>query len=81
MNRNNLLRIFALLLVLAWLPAGAQQQEEPVVAPPNIPTDDYDRGTPKRSGDGFMAAIDRSDYTRAAEYMDLRNLRGEAEDL
>ncbi len=81
MNRNNLLIILALLLVLAWLPAGAQQQDEPVVAPANIPADDLDRGTPLRSADGFLAAIDNSDYTRAAEYLDLRNLRGEAEDL
>lgn len=73
--------VFAVLLACASLPAGAQQETEPAAELANIPVDDFDRGTPRRSADGFKAAVDNADYTRAAEYLDLRNLRGEAESL
>ena len=73
-----------LLLVLGLVcsqAAGAQEENTSVEEAPVIPADDFDRGTPRRSADGFMAAVDRGDFETAAEYMDLRNLRGEAVDL
>ena len=76
--------LLSLLLVLALgllcVPAYAQDEEAPA-APPAIPADDFDRGTPLRSGEKFLAAVDAGNYEKAAEYLDLRNLRGEATEL
>jgi MscS family membrane protein len=79
MIRKILVTLLTILFAMAWIEARAQEaeQETEIV----IPADDFDRGTPKRSVEGFIAAVDKADYTLAAEYMDLRNLRGEAEDL
>ena len=73
--------ILLLVLGLAGLPASAQQENAPTAEAPVIPTDEFGRGTPRRSADGFMAAVDKGDFETAAEYMDLRNLRGEAINL
>jgi len=73
--------ILLLILGLFSLQATAQEsdtQNEPEVV---IPADDLDRGTPLRSGNGFMAQADKRDFEAAAEFMDLRNLRGEASQL
>ena len=78
--------IFAALFIylLAW-PSWAQGPDdapEPEKQPEvEIPLDDFNRGTPRRSADGFLAATDKGNYERAAEYLDLRNLRGEAADF
>jgi len=48
---------------------------------PVIPVDEFDRGTPRRSAEGFLTLADASDLETAAEYLDLRNLRGEASEL
>jgi len=76
-------RIVAILLAL--LSAGAQVNAQDNNAPPAdtiaIPADEFDRGTPLRSAEGFLAALDKADNEAAAEYLDLRNLRGEARDL
>lgn len=76
-------RIFALLpaLLLTGLPASAQDNSAPPADSVVIPADDFDRGTPLRSAKGFMAAADEADYETAAEFLDLRNLRGEARNL
>ena len=73
--------ILLLLFGLVCLPASAQQENAPAAEPPVIPDDEFGRGTPRRSADGFMAAADKGDFETAAEYMDLRNLRGEAVNL
>ena len=73
--------ILLLLLGLVCLPAGAQEENAPAEQAPVIPADDFDRGTPRRSADGFMAAVDKGDFETAVEFMDLRNLRGEATNL
>lgn len=72
-----------LFLILALLSVNATAQDAAVPLDPEllIPADDFDRGTPRRSADGFMAAIDQGDYESATEYLDLRNLRGAARDL
>jgi MscS family membrane protein len=51
----------------------------PVVKPgPDIPEDQFNRGTPLRTADEFITAVDAGDFDKAAEYLDLRNLRGVA---
>jgi len=72
------LKISALLclLILSVLCLDVVAQEGPVV-----PADDFDRGTPLRSANGFQAAVDEGNYEVAAEYLDLRNLRGAASEL
>lgn len=80
---------FVVLLLLAGLPAGAQEatplaEEGPVTSAeegPVIPADEFDRGTPLRSAQGFLDVVDTGDLETAAEYLDLRNLRGEAGEL
>jgi len=64
------------LLMLSVLCLDVAAQEGPVV-----PADDFDRGTPLRSANGFQAAVDEGNYEAAAEYLDLRNLRGTASDM
>jgi len=64
------------LLMLSVLCLDVAAQEGPVV-----PADDFDRGTPLRSANGFQAAVDEGNYEAAAEYLDLRNLRGAASEL
>ncbi len=39
-----------------------------------IPEDEFGRGTPRDSVEGFLAATRNLDYKRAAEYLDLRRL-------
>ena len=74
-----------LALALFSLTAAAQDAEpaQAVATPPrtDVPADEFDRGTPSRSGEGFITAVDAGDYEKASEYLDLRNLRGEAGDL
>jgi Mechanosensitive ion channel MscS, C-terminal len=75
-----------LLLGLAVRPAwGQSNRQETVKAPghessakppavgPDIPVDDFDRGTPRRAVAGFLKAARADDYRRAAEYLDLRD--------
>jgi len=73
------------LFLVAVLLAGMQVSAQDAIAPPEdtveIPADKFDRGTPLRSAEGFLAAADEADYEAAAEYLDLRNLRGEADQL
>jgi len=73
--------ILLLMLGLFSLQAAAQESETQNVPDVVIPADDLDRGTPLRSGNGFMAQADKRDFEAAAKYMDLRNLRGEASEL
>jgi MscS family membrane protein len=75
-NHRWLLVIF---LLLPGLQAGAQQDSPPEA--PAIVADELNRGTPERSARGFLAAVDKRDYEKAAEYLDLRNLRGAATNL
>jgi MscS family membrane protein len=78
------LKLFALLLLLVGLacaPVAAQEDDSTAEQGPVIPADEFDRGTPYRSGHGFMTAVDTGDYETAVEYMDLRNLLGVAEEL
>ena len=90
MRNRRFIRPVLLALALISLGAGAltaeAQEAEPaqVAATPTrteVPADEFDRGTPLRSGEGFMATMDTGDHEKGAEYLDLRNLRGKASDL
>jgi MscS family membrane protein len=66
---------------------GVDQTEEAVetsdaeVTPAPVasagPVDDYDRGVPRTSVEGFRDAAEKGDWKRAAEYLDLRKLPGD----
>ena len=73
------IRWLPLVILLLAMPAPAQEGGDD--AGTAIPADPFERGTPKRSAEGFIAAADAGDYETAAEYLDLRNLRGEGRDL
>ena len=76
----------ALLLTLGAAALTATAQEPPEAAPahekpsvedfskPMGPPDPFNRGTPRGTVYGFVAACRADDYQRAAEFMDLRQL-------
>jgi len=78
MKNNKLFRLLLVTLLLAGAQVSAQDDSVPAMDGPIIPADEFDRGTPLQSAEGFQAAVDEADYDAAAEYLDLRNLRGEA---
>jgi MscS family membrane protein len=69
------------MMLLAGAPVCAQEDADEATGGPQIAADDFDRGTPLRTAEGFLAAVDALDYETAAEYLDLRNLRGQASEL
>jgi len=79
MKNSQCFRLVALVLMLAAFPASAQ--DEAAATAVETPADEYDRGTPRRSAEGFLAVVETGDNETAAEYLDLRNLRGVASDL
>ncbi len=81
MQRTDYSRFVLLALGLVCLQASAQDNSSQAADGPAIPADKFDRGTPLRSAEGFLAAVDNADYEAAAEYLDLRNLHGEASEL
>ena len=52
---------------------GHEPSAKPPVVAPDVPVDDFDRGTPRRAVAGFLKAAREDDYRRAAEYLDLRS--------
>ena len=73
------IRLLITLLLTASLPIAAQEQlDQPE---PEVIADDFNRGTPLRTAEGFLAAADAGDFERASEYLDLRNIRGDAAEL
>ena len=79
MKMSQCFRLIALVLLLAAHPVGAQ--DEAAAEAIEIPADEYDRGTPRRSAEAFQVVVETGDNETAAEYLDLRNLRGEASEL
>ncbi len=53
-------------------PPSQEQKVEDI--PPPGPADEFDRGVPRTSANGFAEAIDQGDFEKAVEYMDMRNL-------
>ena len=60
------------------IPAETQAPEdkESKTVKPAVPIDEYDRGTPRGTVEGFLTASRNGDYEKAARYLDLRNLPG-----
>jgi MscS family membrane protein len=55
--------------------AAKQPTEMPPKPPPPAgPADDFDRGVPRSSVMGFLAAASDDDWERAGEYLDVRSL-------
>jgi MscS family membrane protein len=82
MNAKMMVLAYPLLLVMLLAAGfGVSAEEMSVLEEPEIVADEYDRGTPQRAGEGFLAATDANDYEKASEYLDLRNIRGVAVDL
>ncbi len=73
--------VLLLCLGLVCFQVSAQELDSPAAEAPIIPADEFDRGTPRRSVDGYLAAVDNGDYETAAEYLDTNNLLGEATEL
>ena len=79
----NLYKLFALAVVasvlVSCLPVQAQEkQTETTLTVPVIvdtgPEDALERGNPRSSIIGFLAAANEFNWEKAAEYLDLRNL-------
>jgi MscS family membrane protein len=51
----------------------AQEGAEPELPKPTGPQDEFNRGVPRTTVAGFLAAAAERDYQRAAEYLDLRH--------
>jgi len=69
----------SLLLALTLLmPAYGQEQvyvpEPEPASEPTVPEDAYGRGTPRRSFEGFLRAVDAADWEAALHYIDMRRL-------
>ncbi len=69
----------AWVLLLHVVPAQTQEKDPPAgaetpAAETEEPTDALNRETPASSIQGFLLAAEEPDYTRAADYLDLRNL-------
>src|SRR5262245_58205520 len=56
---------------------GHKPSGQPGQVPADIPVDDLDRGTPRRTVEGFLQAARARDYRRAAGYLDLRQVPAE----
>jgi MscS family membrane protein len=68
------------LISLITAAPGMSQEATPVSGPPPTPAavgpeDAYNRGAPRTTVQGFLDACQAGDYTRGAEYLDLRGLR------
>jgi MscS family membrane protein len=49
-------------------------QAKPVPKKPEIPEDDYGRGTPRSAVKGYLAAAESGNFEHASKYLDLRHL-------
>ena len=81
MQKTRFSRYLLLGLALVCFQLSAQEDDSPPADEPDIPADEFARGTPLRSAEGFVTAVDEGDFETAAEYLDLRNLRGASRQL
>ncbi len=82
MRVNSLTAVARLLCAgLLMLCVQVSAQDAPVVEEPVVVADEFNRGTPSRSAEGFLAAADMGDFETAAQYLDLRNIHGAAAEL
>ncbi len=90
-SRQIVLFVAALLLAVPALAQDVSPGSVPTeavtlgaeVAPetPDVPPDEFNRGTPRRSFVGFMTAVEAGDWESAVEYLDLRNLPDRYDEL
>ena len=73
--------IFALLLGSALGAEQAPAQESAAVPAPEVPVDEFGRGSPQGTVKGYFAACHEGDYEKAANYLDLRRIPGDAPTL
>lgn len=77
--------LLALILSLPGAGTAVAQQSDPVIeaaaAEADIPADPFGRGTPRRSLEGYLRAVDAADFDRALEYLDMRNLPAELDEF
>ncbi|GGA86752.1 hypothetical protein GCM10011369_31020 [Neiella marina] len=88
-----MLVLFASWSMFAWaqpptlqtmLNAESEQQDEVTTADQDnmaIVVDDYNRGSPRTSMEGYLNAANRNDFERASQYLDVRNLHAEAAEV
>ena len=81
MHKPKLSRFVLLVIGLACLPLGAEETGSSAADIAEVLVADFGLSTPHQSVEGFLAAAGKGDYESAAEYMDLRNRRGEARAL
>ena len=81
MQKPHFSKIVLLVFGLICLPVNAQDARSQAADEPIIPADYLDRSTPYRSIEGFLTTAGKGDYETAAEYLDMRRLRGEASAL
>lgn len=80
-NRAGLIRAAGTAIVVVAVlstPGGAQQSpfSQPSVTPTIAgPRDEFDRGVPRTTVEGYLDACAANDYTRASAYLDLRGVR------
>jgi MscS family membrane protein len=84
-----LTRVFTLVLVFGLIfteraeaqIANPASEQKTSVAPPPEPADPLGRDTPRSAATGFLRAIQRENYERAAEYLDSRRKGAELHEL
>ena len=59
----------------------SEEVETDIAAIGGVPDDEFDRGVPRTTVQGFFLAIRERDFERAAEYLDLRHLPEEVKKI
>ncbi|UCG12114.1 MAG: mechanosensitive ion channel family protein [Deltaproteobacteria bacterium] len=78
-DRFRFLSHFATLILIGFLMgntalAQSAEEQEAKISRPLGPVDEFDRGVPHTTLEGFLEAARDGDYERATQYLDLRNL-------
>ncbi|MCM2680950.1 mechanosensitive ion channel family protein [Echinimonas agarilytica] len=63
------------------LSAEEQLELDKTTSTETLLIDEYDRGSPRASMEGFLMAANQADYERASHYLDLRNLPAKLKDV
>ena len=56
------------------VPEGENKKTKPLAVSKAIPQDEFNRGTPRSSVQGIAGAMEKRDYERAMNYLDMRNV-------
>jgi len=55
-------------------PSKVKTPADELIIDENVPEDEYRRGQPRSSFQGFLSAVKKQDYAKATHYLDYRNL-------